>query len=154
MSAYLISEWPSVTDRRELPEASGVYAILTFDGEPVYIGESGDIRRRFEIGHRPRLRALGKYRIAYYLAVEPERNEIECHLINELQPKFNIKRKNRPESEIADARERALYRVIDLLTANAARLTVTQINAIAREVKKALPREIWDGRNIRWKTVA
>jgi len=88
-----ISRWPRcrLEDRKtELPSASGVYAVL--DRKRVmYIGRSGDLRRRWSSGHHRYGQAdkLKAPMLAWTLLSKSEINKVETALIREYRPAWN-----------------------------------------------------------------
>lgn len=88
-----ISRWQScrLEDRKtELPTASGIYAVL--DRKRVmYIGRSGNLRRRWSSGHHRYHQAakLKSPRLAWVLLSKRDINKAEAAFIEQYQPVWN-----------------------------------------------------------------
>jgi hypothetical protein len=48
----LLGSWPSSFADAEVPERPGIYVIFDGSGQPCYVGQSGNLRRRLLIDHR------------------------------------------------------------------------------------------------------
>ena len=88
-----ISRWQScrLEDRKtELPASSGIYAVLD-KNKVMYIGRSGNLRKRWSSGHHRYHQAakLKDPRLAWILLSKREINKVETAFIKQYQPAWN-----------------------------------------------------------------
>ncbi|MEM9150547.1 MAG: hypothetical protein AAGB19_08845 [Cyanobacteria bacterium P01_F01_bin.3] len=88
-----ISRWQScrLEDRKtELPTSSGIYAVLD-KNKVMYIGRSGNLRKRWSSGHHRYHQAvkLKDPRLAWILLSKREINKVETAFIKQYQPTWN-----------------------------------------------------------------
>lgn len=141
-----ISEWPSVAsmEHNRLPSRPGIYAIVGIGGDILYIGEAAFLRGRF-ISHETAKRVEQPFRIAYYVTDRGSdygtlnrRRKSEAKLIERYKPPFNQKQHHRPQAEIEDARCRAAFRLIDLLTKHGSDFSVWQLERAEAGLRRKL----------------
>jgi excinuclease UvrABC nuclease subunit len=71
-----------------LPKACGVYIVMTKMGEVLYVGSSGDMRKRFKCHHQrvPEFSEAGAHSVAYVCTESGVYRKLESSLIDELVP--------------------------------------------------------------------
>jgi excinuclease UvrABC nuclease subunit len=86
------THWASVPihDYRQLPAASGVYACLNADANPLYIGQAKNLRARWRAHDRAiDVMCAGCVCVAYLPTEAEALNEVEDALVVEHQPPLN-----------------------------------------------------------------
>jgi hypothetical protein len=90
MKASSPHKWKRIplSDRASLPTQSGLYAVLNWRGEILYIGKSVNLRSRWQNHHRyPQAKKLLWAKLAYLERDEIDKSERE--LIKRYQPPWN-----------------------------------------------------------------
>jgi hypothetical protein len=100
-----------VTEGKSLPQESGIYFVISAEGDLLYVGSSSDIRQRWRC-HQRKAKALEMgCGIAWILHPMAGLRARETELIRELQPKWNGIRNGIPGDMVKSGLSRNRRRV-------------------------------------------
>ncbi|MGD1911880.1 MAG: GIY-YIG nuclease family protein [Rivularia sp. (in: cyanobacteria)] len=93
--------WQPLKAKSCLPKSPGVYFALTPENQPLYIGQSEELKTRWN-GHKQlrHLKLIADVKLAYHLADKSELHNLEAELIKRYNPPLNTnKGRFRPTDE-------------------------------------------------------
>ncbi|MBP6734411.1 MAG: GIY-YIG nuclease family protein [Chromatiaceae bacterium] len=81
----------SIHDKTHLPKISGVYIVLNESGDPLYVGQSENIKRRLTRGHHcdDDIKQMGNVFISWVAVDKEDLLSTEKHFIDSLNPAWN-----------------------------------------------------------------